>query len=303
MNAIVVDGVGKRYREHAALTDVSFALPEGSLLALLGHNGAGKTTLMKLMLGLIRPSGGTVRVLGLDPARTALEFRRQLGFLPENVAFHEEMTGRDALTFLARLKGVGKSACDDLLERVGLAAAAGRRVKTYSKGMRQRLGLAQALLGTPKILLLDEPTTGLDPVLRQEFFAILNELTKQGATVVLSSHILTELEARTELVAILRQGRLAAWGSLPELRRAAGLPIHIRLSTPQGAVPAAAKLGDLNLSHVNDRFIELTCDQDDKMAVLRRIAGLSAEVADIEMRLPSLDDVYLHFGHGVGGAA
>ncbi len=297
MNAIAIDGLSKRYGRQAALCDVSFALPEGALLALLGHNGAGKTTLMKLMLGLIRPTAGRVEVLGCEPAGAALSFRRKLGFLPENVAFHDEMTGRATLRFLARLKREDLGACDSLLERVGLAQAADRRVKTYSKGMRQRLGLAQALLGSPRILLLDEPTTGLDPVLRQEFFAILSELRQGGTTVVLSSHILTELEARTELVAIMRQGRLAAWGSLPELRKAASLPIRIRLLTPGAAQGVAERLGGLDIAHVNDNTVELVCPLEDKMTVLRHLAGLGGAVTDLDLQLPSLDDLYVHFGH------
>ncbi len=302
MTAIAIERVSKRYRDHAALNDVSFAVPEGACLALLGHNGAGKTTLMKLMLGLIRPTQGAVRVLGHDPAGAAMDFRRRLGFLPENVAFHDEMTGRETMRFLAKLKGEGREACDTLLERVGLAFAANRRVKTYSKGMRQRLGLAQALLGEPRILLLDEPTTGLDPVLRLEFFRIINELTGRGTTVVLSSHILTELEARTELVAIMRRGKLAAWGSLDELREAARLPIRITLSTPQGAAAVAERLSGLELGHINERSVELSCPLPDKMAVLRRVAGLGGVVEDVDIQMPSLDDIYVHFGHGESAA-
>jgi len=298
MSAIIVDGVSKRYREHQALTDVSFSLPQGSLLALLGHNGAGKTTLMKLFLGLIRPTQGVVQILGCDPAQGSRDFRRQIGFLPENVAFHDEMTGRDSLRFFARLKGVGTNSCDGLLERVGLTHACDRRVKTYSKGMRQRLGLAQALLGNPRILLLDEPTTGLDPVLRLEFFGILNDLTKAGTTVVLSSHILTELEAHTEQVAIMRQGRLVAWGTLPELRRQAGLPTRIRLSVTDGLHDVARELDDLPQTLLGSQGMELSCATEDKMHLLRRISGMNGKIADIEMRLPSLDDVYAHFGHG-----
>jgi Cu-processing system ATP-binding protein len=298
MTAIAIERVSKNYRDHAALNDVSFALPEGACLALLGHNGAGKTTLMKLMLGLIRPTAGTVRVLGHDPAGAAMDFRRRLGFLPENVAFHDEMTGRETLSFLARLKGEGRASCDDLLERVGLSFAADRRVKTYSKGMRQRLGLSQALLGDPRILLLDEPTTGLDPLLRLEFFRIIGELTARGTTVVLSSHILTELEARTEQVAIMRRGRLAAWGTLEELRHSARLPIRIRLATPDGASAVAERLAGLSLDHVNNQTVELNCPLPDKMAVLRHIASLGASVADVDIQMPSLDDIYVHFGHG-----
>ncbi len=298
MNAIVAEALGKRYHEQTALADVSFSLPQGTLLALLGHNGAGKTTLMKLMLGLIHPTSGSVRVLGQMPSAAALAFRRQLGFLPENVAFHDELNGRDTLRYFARLKGERPAVCDDLLERVGLSFAAGRRVKTYSKGMRQRLGLAQALLGKPRILLLDEPTTGLDPVLRREVFAILGELTRNGATVVLSSHILTELDARTELVAIMRRGRLAAWGTLPALCGNAGMPIRIRLAAPGGPASLAPHLNGFPVSAVDGRTVELTCSQQDKMAVLRHVAALGALVEDVEMRLPGLDDVYLHYGQG-----
>ena len=201
MSIVALDNVSKAYGSQQVLEGINLALPQGKCLALIGHNGAGKTTLMKLILGLIRPTAGRVEVLGGDPAVADKSFRRQLGFLPENVAFHEELTGADTLAFYARLKGLPTTCCPALLERVGLSFAATRRVRTYSKGMRQRLALAQALLGTPKLLLLDEPTTGLDPVLRQEFFEIIRELTAAGTTVIISSHILTELEARTDLAA------------------------------------------------------------------------------------------------------
>lgn len=295
ISVIDLQAVGKRYGTHQAVSDVSFALPQGCCLALLGHNGAGKTTLMKLMLGLTRATSGRIAVLGSDPAAAALDFRRQIGFLPENVAFHEELTGRDTLRFYARLKKEPVAACEPLLERVGLSHAAGRRVKTYSKGMRQRLGLAQALLGRPRLLLLDEPTTGLDPALRQEFFQIIQELKAGGCTVVLSSHILTELEARTDLVAIMKDGRLVAWGGLDELRAKAALPVRIRVATPGGAGDVAERLGGATVTRVNHHAVELSCPLADKMTVLRDVVGLG--VSDVEIQLPSLDDVYVHFGN------
>ena len=160
---------------------VDLQLNPGESVALVGHNGAGKTTLMKLMLGLIRPSAGYVRVLGEDPVASAsVRSRNGVGFLPETIAFNASMTGAEVITFFARLKGVPKAEGRDLLARVGLSDAAGQRVGTYSKGMRQRLGLAQALLGSPRVLLLDEPTTGLDPQLRQNFYAIVSDLRDAG---------------------------------------------------------------------------------------------------------------------------
>jgi energy-coupling factor transporter ATP-binding protein EcfA2 len=159
-------------------------LHPGEATALVGHNGAGKTTLIKLLLGLVRPSQGSVSVLGVDPAgRQGAEARRALGFLPENVAFHGAMTGTELMNFYARLKGQPVSRNRDLLARVGLAEAADRRVSTYSKGMRQRLGLAQTLIGDPRLLLLDEPTSGLDPASRAEVFDMIDRLRADGATI------------------------------------------------------------------------------------------------------------------------
>lgn len=303
MPALVFENTGKDYDRHTVLDGICMALPEGCCVALIGHNGAGKTTLMKLSLGLIRPSRGSVKVLGVAPADADKAFRKNLGFLPENVAFHDELTGADTLTYFARLKGAAQKEVGALLERVGLAQASGRRVKTYSKGMRQRLGLAQALLGEPRLLLLDEPTTGLDPVLRQECFQIIRELTKRGATVVLSSHVLTELEARTDIAAILRNGRLAAFGDLDALRREAHLPVTVHV---RGNARAIA--GELNgafqktLSSDNGS-IDIDCAPADKMALLRRLSEFGDLCSDVDVKVPSLDELYLHYsGRSISGA-
>ncbi len=295
MAIVHIENVGKVYGSQPVLEGIGFALPPGKCLALIGHNGAGKTTLMKLVLGLIRPTVGHVEVLGADPAAADKTFRAQLGFLPENVAFHDELTGAHTLAFYARLKSLSPSSCPELLERVGLSFAATRRVRTYSKGMRQRLGLAQALLGTPKLLLLDEPTTGLDPVLRQEFFEIIRGLTAAGTTVIISSHILTELEARTDLAAILRQGRLAAFGDLDTLRRGAGLPITVRAKGDAKAIARHLNGAFTKTILADQQAIEISCELNQKMALLRTLAGLGDICADLEIHPPSLDDLYLHY--------
>ena len=295
MSVISINGAGKDYGGRAVLRDVSFAVPKGRCVALIGHNGAGKTTLMKLILGLIKPAQGALTVLGENPATAGKSFRRQLGFLPENVAFHDELTGSDTIAFYGRLKGADPTQGKDLLARVGLTHAADRRVRTYSKGMRQRLGLAQALLGKPRLLLLDEPTTGLDPVLRQEFFQIIHELTSAGTTVVLSSHILTELEARTDLAAILRGGELAAFGDLDTLRRGASLPVTVRVKGDTRAISGRLN-GAFQKSIAPDKtFIDIDCPPSRKMALLRTLAGFGDLCSDLEVRPPSLDDLYLHY--------
>lgn len=295
---VEITNLGKNYAGKPALRELSLSVDPGECLALVGHNGAGKTTLMKLMLGLIRPSVGAVRVFGDDPGATAaVRDRFGIGFLPETVSFDAAMTGREVMTFFARLKGVPVAEVWALLERVELADAALARIKTYSKGMRQRLGLAQALLGEPRLLLLDEPTTGLDPNLRQAFYGIIRELCDGGASVVLSSHILTELEARTDRVAIMNQGRLVACDTLDALRDRAGLAVRIRLRVKQGDAAAVAERlrNSADLSRVNGQYVDLACGRGDKMMVLRDIAALGADVGDVEIMPPTFDEVYNHF--------
>ncbi len=305
---IRVEGVSKRYGDAYAVRAVDLALAPGECVAMVGHNGAGKSSLIKLMLGLTTPTGGRIRVLGGDPAGNgAPRIRRQVGFLPENVAFHPAMTGRETLDFYARLKGVAPKGNPALFERVGLdAAAAGRRVGTYSKGMRQRLALAQALLGAPRLLFLDEPTTGLDPALRQSFYAIVGELRDRGATVLLCSHALTELEGQADRVVVMNRGRKVADGSLATLRSLARLPVRIRLTLPAGAPggagPEEAADGlarwvgpEAALTRLAGGVVELACANDDKVALVRRIACDGPPVADIEIVQPSLDEMYAHF--------
>lgn len=276
---IRVEGVSKRYGDAFAVREVDLALAPGECVAMVGHNGAGKSSLIKLMLGLTTPTAGSVRVLGGDPASAAAShIRQQVGFLPESVAFHPSMTGRETLDFYARLKKVTRDGNDALFDRVGLEpAAVKRRVGTYSKGMRQRLALAQALLGGPKVLFLDEPTTGLDPALRQSFYEIVRDLRDAGTTVLLCSHALTELEGQADRVVVMNRGRKVADGSLATLRGLAQLPVRIRLTLPCGEV------------------VETACANDDKVATLRQIACEGPEIADIEVVQPSLDEMYAHF--------
>lgn len=294
-----VRGVTKRYGETEAVRGVDLTLAPGECVAMVGHNGAGKSSLIKLMLGLTTPTAGSIRVLGGDPASAACSpIRRRIGFLPENVAFHPNMTGRETLDFYARLKGASRRDNDALFEKVGLEPAAiRRRVSTYSKGMRQRLALAQALLGGPKLLFLDEPTTGLDPALRQSFYAIVAELRDQGTTVLLCSHALTELEGQADRVVVMSRGRKVADGSLATLRSLAQLPVRIRLTLPGDDIDAlAARVGQgAALTRLAGGVVELACANDDKIDLVRRIACDGPAVEDIEIVQPSLDEMYAHF--------
>jgi len=296
---IRVEGVSKRYGDQHAVRGVDLLLLPGECVAMVGHNGAGKSSLIKLMLGLTTPTEGRVRVLGGDPASaSAASIRRQLGFLPENVAFHPNMTGRETLDFYARLKGVPTRGNAALFERVGLeTAAVARRVATYSKGMRQRLALAQALLGDPKILFLDEPTTGLDPALRQSFYEIVGSLRDAGTTVLLCSHALTELEGQADRVVVMSRGRKVADGSLATLRGLARLPVRIRLTVPDGDLDALVRrIGEgAALTRLAGGVVEMACANDEKIGLIRRIACDGPPLSDIEIVQPSLDEMYAHF--------
>ncbi|MEW5728371.1 MAG: ABC transporter ATP-binding protein [Pseudomonadota bacterium] len=273
--ALALTDVRKYFGRRAAVDGVTLSVAAGERVALLGHNGAGKSTLMKLALGILRPDRGAVASIG-----------GQVGFLPENVSFHPAMTGREILAFYAALKRRPAAEVADLLEGVGLTEAAGRFVATYSKGMRQRLGLAQALLGRPRLLLLDEPTTGLDPLLRRRFHDIVRDLAMGGAGVLLSSHLLTDLEARTDRVAIMARGRLVALGTLDQLRRETALPVRIRVIAADGrAAEVAGRLGGLDLA----------VPPAEKMAALRRVLALGPLVADVEVEPPGLDAIYARY--------
>ncbi|MBL4807577.1 MAG: ABC transporter ATP-binding protein [Rhodobacteraceae bacterium] len=291
MTALLIENVSKSYGPLETVCDVSLHLAAGERLALLGHNGAGKTTLMRMVLGLTPLTSGKIEVLGVAPGSRAA--RRAIGFLPESVAFHGALTGREQLHHFARLKSVKASVADDFLERVGLTHAMNRKIRTYSKGMRQRIGLAQALLGQPKLAVLDEPTSGLDPISRHEFYDIVDDLAKAGTAVLLSSHALTDLETRTDRIAIMSKGRLLANDSLMSLRKSAGLPIKVQVTATEAtADQVAQRLGG---QRINGCTITLNVQQEGKVALLGEIASLGNLVKDIDVTPASLEDLYRHY--------
>ncbi len=287
--ALSIDHVLKDRGKTRVLDDITLSLAPGQRVALLGHNGAGKSTLIKSILGLTPIHGGAIRIGDATPG--SAQARRETAYLPEAVSFHPALTGREQLTLFAQLSGA-KADVLGLLERVGLSDALDRRIGTYSKGMRQRLGLAQVLLGQPKVALLDEPTSGLDPISRQDLYAIIDELAAQGTAVLIASHALTEVEARTDRIAIMRKGRMVADDTLNNLSALAGLPIRLKVRASANPDVLAAELGG---NRINGASVELLCSPADKMEALRRIAGLGDAVADVEMTPPKLEDLYRHY--------
>jgi Cu-processing system ATP-binding protein len=298
-HALRLQGVAKHYGRGGAtlkaLDGVDLAVPRGQLLGLIGHNGAGKSTLFKLVLGLIAPSAGQLWVDGCEVGgRHFREARRRLGYLPENLVLYDNLDGLETLRFFARLKGAPLAQCPALLEEVGLSHAGRRPVREYSKGMRQRLGFAQALLGEPQLLLLDEPTTGLDPSAIRDFYAQLERLRARGVTLVISSHILAELEQRVDALAMLSNGRLCAQGSVAELRECSMRPLQLRLQADAALLDALpqqlAALPGAEWRRDDARHAHIDCPRALKMPLLQRLAA--QPLLDLSIQEPTLEDLY-----------
>ena len=251
MSEMVVEtrGLRRRFGAKLAVADLSLTVERGEIFGFLGPNGAGKTTSLKMMLGLIAPTAGAGRVLGapLGDRRA----RARLGFLPEHFRFHDWLTGRELLDFHGRLYGIERRTlvrrAGELLERVDLVDAADRPIRTYSKGMMQRIGLAQALLNRPDLVFLDEPTSGLDPLGRMLVRDIIRDLKSEGVAVFLNSHLLGEVEATCDRVAFVKEGR-----TVHEMRLGAtetGLEVELRIGPPgDGALEALARIGAIELA-------------------------------------------------------
>jgi len=296
---IEILGVHKRYAAVNAVNGVNLDIATGELFGLIGHNGAGKTTLFKMMLGLLPVSAGEIRIGGHAVRGEAFrQVRRSIGYLPESLALYDNLSGLETLHFFARLKGADLASCPALLEQVGLGAAAGQRVRNYSKGMRQRLGFAQALLGSPRLLFLDEPTNGLDPQGILEFYRILGELRQGGVTVVLTSHILAEIQQRVDRLALMRNGCIQALGTVQSLREGQDLPLTLRVSYRPGDEDALRRLlGNLGIASVeiSAGSARFTCQRHLKMSLLTALTAAGPAIRDIDVHEPSLEDVFLGY--------
>jgi len=294
--AIDVRGAHKHYGALHAVDGIDLRVERGEIFGLIGHNGAGKSTLFKMILGLVPATAGEIRVGGATvQGRDFRAARRHLGYLPENVVLYDNLNGLETLRFFARLKGAPLAQCAQLLDRVGLGHAGKRAVREYSKGMRQRLGFAQALLGAPQVLLLDEPTNGLDPQAIRDFYATLRELQAGGVTIVITSHILAELQERVDRLAILAAGKLQALGSVQALREQAQMPLRIHAAIADAdrhtAQQALAAVPGITLVSTPEG-LHVDCPRGDKIAVLGALATLGRGLLDVSIQEPSLEDVY-----------
>ncbi len=282
-------GLSKSYGDVRALDDLSLDIEAGEVFGFLGPNGAGKTTTIRLLLGLIRPSAGEATVLGRAVSGHGVAWRAEIGFLPGDMAFWPRLCGLETLDFLAELSGRPAAGRATLLDRLNLAAAElARPVRTYSDGMKQKLGLVQALQCNPRLALLDEPTKGLDPLMQQAFYEIIADLKDGGATVFLSSHVLSEVERVCDRVGMLRAGKLVSVGDVEELRRVERR--RVRADFLADVDPQAlAHFGDLVVG--DPRHVELLVAQQQIAALVARLGMLP--LADLVIERPSLEEAFL----------
>jgi len=303
-DAIEVQGLGRRFGEVVALDGLDLSVPAGTVFGLLGPNGAGKTTLVRILATLLAPGAGRAAVLGYDVVREPLAVRRRIGLAGQFAAVDEELTGRENVEMIARLYRLpiadARRRAADILERFELVEAADRRVSTYSGGMRRRLDLAAGLLGRPPVVLLDEPTTGLDPRSRQDLWRIVDELRREGTTVLLTTQYLDEADRLAQRIAVVDRGRIAAQGTAAELKAAVGTMIlSVRLADRAVAHDASEALGGLGAAdkpHVDaaDGEIRLAVDDPGASAeAVRRLDARQFQIASVELHQPTLDDVFL----------
>ena len=291
--AIVCEGLGKRFGRRWAVRDVGLRVEAGSVFGFLGRNGAGKTTTIRVVLGLLQPSAGTVRVFGHDVVRQRLAAARLTGSLLEARATYDQLTGRENLDTTRRMLGLRAAEIDRVLELVEMAGAADRRMGHYSLGMRQRLGLARALLGRPKLLVLDEPMNGLDPDGIREMRHLIRVLPERtGATVFLSSHLLSEVEQIATHIGLMHDGRLALNGPIGTLLPNAA-ELHVRAADADRAAQVLAAAGHASVRTPDGLSVAVTGGDREAARLNRRLVEAGCDVAELSLRRPDLEALYM----------
>jgi ABC-2 type transport system ATP-binding protein len=304
MSEIVIDaqGLTKRYGQATVVDHATFTISSGEIFGVLGPNGAGKTTTILMLLGLSEISEGQARVLGHDPMREPLAVKRRVGYLPDAVGFYDHLSASDNLHYTARLIGIPKAERDrrvmTALDRVGLADHSDKRVGTFSRGMRQRLGLAEILMKEAQIAILDEPTSGLDPQATAELLNIIRDLKNQGVSVLLSSHLLERVQSVCDRVALFSQGKIALIGTVPELGRqvlGGGFRVEVEaqgqgLEQRIAAIPGVQRVEPAGAN----RFL-LLADHDVRPEAAAAVVGAGGRLLRLSVEEPSLEAIYTRY--------
>lgn len=307
---IEATGLTKRYRDATAVDGIDLAVRRGETFGLLGPNGAGKTTTILMLLGLTDTSSGTVRVLGFDPAREPLAVKRRVGYMPDSVGFYDNLTARENLRYTARLAGVPREEVDGRIDaalaRVGLSHVADKRTGTFSHGMRRRLGLAEIVLKRAEIAILDEPTSGLDPQATHEILTMIHELNQSGVAVLISSHLLDQVQRICDRVALFNRGKIALLGTVPELAGKVLGGGHTTVVEAQGANLATVLAGIPDVRRIvpgEGGTFRVLADRDLRSDVAQRVTEAGGRLLRLNVEEPSLDAIYRSYFESARQAA
>ena len=299
---IEAQGLTKRYGRAVAVNGISFTVARGEIFGLLGPNGAGKTTTILMMLGLTEVTSGTVSVLGHNPVRDPLEVKRQVGYLPDSVGFYDYMTAADNLRYTAALIGFDAAEREKrvmgALDRVGLADVANKRVATYSRGMRQRLGLAEILMKDAQIAILDEPTSGLDPQATNELLEMIRSLKRDGVAVLISSHLLERVQSVCDRVALFQTGHIALIGTVPELAYqvlGGGYNVEVEADGEGLAEKFSEMAGVRAVDQSGPSRYRLLAERDIRAEAAAVVVNAGGKLRQLAVEQPSLDVIYNHY--------
>jgi len=303
-------GLTKQYGDNFAVRELNLTLRRGEVFGLLGPNGAGKTTTILMLLGLTEPTAGTVSVLGFDPGRQPLQVKARVGYLPDQVGFYDDLTARENLGYIAALNRIPRAEADTriggALTRMGLSAEALLRpVRTYSHGMRQRLGLAELLVKRAEIVILDEPTIGLDPEAAREFLVLVRSLKEDGITIMLSSHLLHQVQAICDRVGLFNRGRMVLEGTVGELAQkvlGGAYRIYLQAEGSDLMKRFEAIPGVVRVRRDGDREYLLEAAQDLRNAAAQAVVESEGRMLGLRLEQPSLDEVYARYFQEVGHA-
>ncbi len=298
---IETKGLTKKYGEFTAVDSLNLQVEPGEIFGILGPNGAGKTTTILMLLGLTEPSSGEVNVMGFDPSRQPLSVKSQAGYIPDQVGFYDDLTARENLAYIARLNGIPRLESDQRIERalgkVGLSDVGSKPVGTFSRGMRQRLGVADVLIKQPRLIIMDEPTQGLDPELVRGFLDLTRELAEEGITILISSHLLHQVQEICDRVGLFHRGRMVLQGTVAELaRNVLGAGYHVRLRANGKAGNFAEDLrriaGVVDVKYQAPDSYTLVAAEDLRSEAARAIVEAGGQLLSLDIESLSLDDIY-----------